>query len=162
MSSEALEIRKSDAGDAEQIWLLVRDFATTFRPERPAFERALLDLLDRTDTLILVAVAEPGTIVGYLLGTYHETLFANGPVTWIEELMVSASRRRQASELAFAPHSNPQPVVRTVVSPDDPLEELPVGVRDTCSDPETLECGTRAQRPPRCRRAPGARCWPWS
>jgi GNAT superfamily N-acetyltransferase len=32
--------------------------------------------------------------VGYLLGSVHGTFFANGPVAWIEELMVSESVRR--------------------------------------------------------------------
>ena len=34
-------------------------------------------------------------IVGYLLGSYHGTLFANGPVAWVEELMLTESVRRQ-------------------------------------------------------------------
>ena len=33
--------------------------------------------------------------VGYLLASHHGTFFANGPVAWIEELMVSESVRRQ-------------------------------------------------------------------
>ena len=36
-----------------------------------AFGRTLIDLFDRTDTLILVAVADPGAAVGYLLASYH-------------------------------------------------------------------------------------------
>jgi len=40
-------------------------------------------------------VASTNAIVGYLLGSYHGTFFANGPVTWIEELMVSESARGQ-------------------------------------------------------------------
>jgi GNAT superfamily N-acetyltransferase len=51
--------------------------------------------LERVDTLVLVAVSDVGTVVGYLLGSYHGTFFANGSVACIEELMVSESVRRR-------------------------------------------------------------------
>jgi GNAT superfamily N-acetyltransferase len=73
----------------------VQDFAFSYRPERPAFERSFSHLLERTDTLILVAVTDVRAIVGYLLGSHHGTFFANGPVAWIEELMVTEPVRRQ-------------------------------------------------------------------
>jgi GNAT superfamily N-acetyltransferase len=34
-------------------------------------------------------------ISGYLLAFDHDTLFANGPVAWVEEVMVCEDRRRQ-------------------------------------------------------------------
>ncbi|HTE86145.1 MAG TPA: GNAT family N-acetyltransferase, partial [Dehalococcoidia bacterium] len=40
-------------------------------------------------------VAEAGTAIGYLLGFAHDTFYANGPVAWVEELMVGESWRRQ-------------------------------------------------------------------
>lgn len=95
MPNGAIEIRRANAEDVEQLWPLVQAFATSFRPERPAFGRTFTEVLDRIDTLVLVAVAELSTIVGYLLASYHETFFANGSVAWIEELMVSESVRRQ-------------------------------------------------------------------
>lgn len=94
MSGDDIEIRPAEAGDAEQLWPLVEDFAVSYRPERSAFERSFRDLLDRSDTLVLVAVSDAGAVVGYLLGSVHGTFFANGPVAWIEELMVSESVRR--------------------------------------------------------------------
>jgi GNAT superfamily N-acetyltransferase len=94
MSGDDIEIRPAEAGDAEQLWPLVEDFAVSYRPERSVFERSFRDLLDRSDTLVLVAVSDAGSVVGYLLGSVHGTFFANGPVGWIEELMVSESVRR--------------------------------------------------------------------
>jgi GNAT superfamily N-acetyltransferase len=94
MPGDNIEIRAAKAEDSEQLWPLVEDFAFSYRPERSAFERSLSDLLDRSDTLILVAVSDAGAVVGYLLGSVHATFFANGPVAWIEELMVSESARR--------------------------------------------------------------------
>jgi GNAT superfamily N-acetyltransferase len=95
MPNEAIEIRRARAEDVEQLWPLVQDFATSFRPERSAFDQTFTEVLDRVDTLVLVAVADLSTIVGYLLGSYHGTFFANGTVAWIEELMVNESVRGQ-------------------------------------------------------------------
>ena len=89
MSDGAIEVRQARTDDVEQLWPLVQDFATSFRPERSAFDRAFAELVNRSDTLVLVAVTDETVIVGYLLGSYHGTFFANGPVAWIEELMVA-------------------------------------------------------------------------
>lgn len=95
MSDEAIEVRQARADDVEQLWPLVQNFATSFRPERSAFDLALSEMVDRVDTLVLAAVTDRGTIVGYLLGSFHGTFFANGPVAWIEELMVAEPVRRR-------------------------------------------------------------------
>lgn len=95
MSDGAIEVRQARADDIEQLWPLVQDFATSFRPERSAFDLAFSEVLDRADMLALVAVTDRAAIVGYLLGSYHGTFFANGPVAWIEELMVAEPFRRR-------------------------------------------------------------------
>ncbi len=95
MSGDKISIRPAAAEDMEQLWPLVQDFAVSYQPERSAFTRTFSDLLERSDTLVLVAVANTSAIVGYLLGSYHGTFFANGPVAWIEELMVGESSRHQ-------------------------------------------------------------------
>jgi GNAT superfamily N-acetyltransferase len=94
MPGDDIEIRPAKAGDLDQLWPLVEDFAFSYRAERSAFERSFGDLLDRSDTLVLVAVSDAGAVVGYLLGSFHGTFFANGPVAWIEELMVCEPLRR--------------------------------------------------------------------
>jgi GNAT superfamily N-acetyltransferase len=95
MSDDGVEVRPANAEDVDQLWPLVQNFATSYQPARSAFVVSFGDLLGRSDTLLLVAVTNRGDIVGYLLGSYHGTFFANGPVVWIEELMVSDSLRRQ-------------------------------------------------------------------
>jgi len=74
---------------------LVRSFAISSQPERSRFERTLEELLGRSDTLAIVAEDGQANVIGYLLASSHETFFANGPVVWIEEVMVSESGRRQ-------------------------------------------------------------------
>ncbi|WP_395639578.1 GNAT family N-acetyltransferase [Pseudolysinimonas sp.] len=85
-------VRTATVADADAVWALVRDFATSFRPERAAFDRLLPELLARDDVLVLVA--EDDAVVGYLLASEHPTFFANGPVAGIEEVMVAPDRRR--------------------------------------------------------------------
>lgn len=68
-------------------------FATSYVPERGAFDSAFAELLGKRDCLVLVAEAD-AKISGYLLGFCHQTFFASGPVVWVEEVMVEESVRR--------------------------------------------------------------------
>ena len=95
MLSENIDIRPATTEDVEQLWPLVTEFASSYRPESRAFAQSFTDLVGRSDTLIMVGVANTSAIVGYLLGSYHGTFFANAPVAWIEELMVSETARSQ-------------------------------------------------------------------
>lgn len=94
MTTDNLHIRRAVKGDAEEIFALAREFGLTFRPEREAFDVALPHLLDDPDALLLAAVID-GRVHGYMLGFVHLTLFANGPVAWVEEAMVRSGVRRQ-------------------------------------------------------------------
>jgi predicted N-acetyltransferase YhbS len=91
--SQQLLIRPAQPGDADQVWPLARDFATSFAPERGAFDVTWQRLGEAPGTL--VAVAESGRkVVGYLLANCHLTFLANGPVAWVEEVMVDEGHRR--------------------------------------------------------------------
>jgi len=87
-------IRPARPEDAEGVWPLVREFATSFTPDRTAFEATWHQTVAAAHTLVLVAETVDGDIVGYLLGHSHRTFFANGPVAWVEELMVEHRHRR--------------------------------------------------------------------
>ena len=87
-------IRRAVPTDSEQVFNLARDFATSFRPELGAFGVAFARLITQDDALLLV-VEESERLVGYLLAFDHYTLFANGRVSWVEEIMVREDRRRQ-------------------------------------------------------------------
>ncbi|MER7501515.1 GNAT family N-acetyltransferase [Nonomuraea pusilla] len=94
MTADDLLIRRAEKGDADDVFALAREFGLTFRPEREAFDAALPQLLQNDDALLLAAVVG-GRVTGYLLGFTHLTLFANGPVAWVEEAMVRTGARRQ-------------------------------------------------------------------
>ncbi|TDD00340.1 GNAT family N-acetyltransferase [Nonomuraea deserti] len=94
MTADDLLIRRAEKADADAVFALAREFGLTFRPEREAFDSALPELLANEDALLLAAVVN-GRVQGYLLGFVHLTLFANGPVAWVEEAMVGSGSRRQ-------------------------------------------------------------------
>jgi GNAT superfamily N-acetyltransferase len=89
-------VRLAGPGDPDQVWPLARDLATSYVVERPAFDRSFALLLADADALVLVAErpgAPAGGVVGYLLATSHPAFHANGPVAWVEEVMVAADTR---------------------------------------------------------------------
>lgn len=87
-------VRPAAPEDGQAIFTLVSEFATTFQPEVGAFGASYAALLEEADAAVFVAEAD-ARIVGYLLGFDHLTLFANGRVAWVEEIMVHEDRRRQ-------------------------------------------------------------------
>jgi N-acetylglutamate synthase-like GNAT family acetyltransferase len=94
MPSDSIVIRPARRADADQLFPLVQQFATSYRPERAAFDRhvPLLLAAEHVDWL----VAEAGQqLVGYALAFRLVTLYANGVVVELQELMVAPDRRRQ-------------------------------------------------------------------
>lgn len=87
-----LVVREASEDDSDGIWPLTQAFATSFVPSRDAFDLTLGRVLVDPDALLLVA-CDPLEVVGYLLAHRHATLFANGPVAWVEEVMVSEPTR---------------------------------------------------------------------
>ncbi len=71
---------------------LAADLAQSFAFSRPDFDRTFRELLAQEDTCLLIA-DDAGAGVGYLLGFRHLTFFANGPVGWVEEVLVRDGHR---------------------------------------------------------------------
>ena len=94
MRDAGIHVRPARLDDRDLIWPLTQQFATSFDPERSAFDSAFATLVGRTDTFMAVAEVPTAGIAGYTLASSHLTLFANGPVAWVEELMVSPDWRR--------------------------------------------------------------------
>jgi GNAT superfamily N-acetyltransferase len=87
------EVRSATLDDLDSVWPLARDFATSFQPVRDSFESSFRALVAAKHTAVLVATSG-GAVRGYLLAHAHLTFLANGPVVWIEELMVAETHRR--------------------------------------------------------------------
>lgn len=102
-------VRPARLDDADSLWPLVRDFATSFSPRRTKFDATFPALVDHDDTLLAVAVASgaryPADVVGYLLAHTHLTFLANGTVCWVEEVMVDPARRRSGIGAGLMAHA---------------------------------------------------------
>jgi len=94
MRDAHVHVRPARSDDRDLIWPLTLEFATSFGPERREFDSAYASLLGRPDTFLAVAELPTAGIAGYTLASSHLALFANGPVAWVEELIVSPDWRR--------------------------------------------------------------------
>lgn len=86
-------VRKATIQDADNVFELVKDFATSFKPQKELFIQSFRDLLSDKKAFIFV-VDNGDKIVGYSLGFIHTTFFANGNVAWLEEIIVDEKFRR--------------------------------------------------------------------
>jgi len=89
-----LTIRPAELTDSDALFSLASVFATSFSAERSAFESSFGSLLQSPDAFIAVA-SDSGRVVGYVMGFDHHTFYANGRVSWVEEIMVSEDVRRR-------------------------------------------------------------------
>ena len=87
------EIREATANDAPELFPLAEAMATSFQVEQKAFFESLDEIIVDSAAKCLVAEAD-GKIVGYLLGFDHRAFFANGRVSWVEEIYITDSLRR--------------------------------------------------------------------
>jgi GNAT superfamily N-acetyltransferase len=98
--AEAVEIRHADAGDAGGVAALAAELALSFpfSPER--FRMNYPAVLAADGTCLLVA-GRGVERVGYLLGFRHLTFYANGPVGWVEEVVVREQDRGRGAGAAL-------------------------------------------------------------
>jgi GNAT superfamily N-acetyltransferase len=81
------EIRPARPGDADGVAGLAAELAQSFAFRLDSFRASYPALL--ADDKACLLVAETGQrSVGYLLGFRHLTFYANGPVGWVEEVLV--------------------------------------------------------------------------
>ncbi len=88
----SLTIRRADRSDRLPVFKLASEFATSFDVQRDAFDDSFSQILRADDAQLLVAVFEDA-VVGYCLAFDHRAFFANGRVTWVEEIAVTENVR---------------------------------------------------------------------
>ncbi len=103
MAGAALRVRPATDADGSEIYALARGFVTSFVVSESHFLTSFETVLSSHGARLLVA-EEGGRILGYLLGFTRPSFYANGPVGWIEEVMVeeTARRRRIGARLVAA------------------------------------------------------------
>lgn len=94
VGDQNVRVRPARIDDGERIWPLTQQLASSFEPTRAAFDAGIAAVLEADDVLLAVAEAGSGDLVGYVLASTHVALFANGPVGWVEELIVAPEARR--------------------------------------------------------------------
>ena len=87
------KIRPATLDDANQLYLLAQEFASSFEIKQAPFEESLREIIRDQQALLLVLEGN-GLILGYCMGFAHKTFFANGAVAWLEELFVKSNCRK--------------------------------------------------------------------
>jgi GNAT superfamily N-acetyltransferase len=87
-----VRIRPARTEDADGVFELLTQFAMSYRPQRAAFDRHYPRLL-ASDSVDLLVAEVAGRPVGYALAFRLLTLFANGTVSELQELMVDPEYR---------------------------------------------------------------------
>jgi GNAT superfamily N-acetyltransferase len=80
--------------DLDDVLALAREFVTSFELDEVVFRSSFSELLDTPNTYFAVATRDD-RVIGYLLGSEHLTIYANGRVAWVDEIMVGEEYRRQ-------------------------------------------------------------------
>jgi GNAT superfamily N-acetyltransferase len=86
------DVRQARLADADVIAALAAELAQSFAFCRSDFDLSYPAMLAERDTCVLAA-EQDGDCAGYLLGFCHLTFFANGPVGWVEEVLVRREHR---------------------------------------------------------------------
>ena len=86
------EIRRANADDADAVADLAAELAQSFEFSREKFRENYPALFAADDACLLVAV-NGHEHLGYVLGFRHLTFYANGPVAWVEEIVVRGRDR---------------------------------------------------------------------
>lgn len=81
------EIRHARAGDIDGVAALAAELALSFEFSLERFRVSYPALIGGDGACLLLA-ADGSECSGYLLGFRHLTFYANGPVAWVEEVVV--------------------------------------------------------------------------
>ncbi|TNJ66435.1 GNAT family N-acetyltransferase [Paenibacillus hemerocallicola] len=87
-------IRPIQAHELDDLFRLVEQFSTSFEPDKVQFQESMSQLLSDEAAFLRVALHD-SKLIGYCLGFDHYTLYANGRVSWLEEIMVDETYRNQ-------------------------------------------------------------------
>ena len=87
MEGSRVQVRRARGGDAGAVAILAAELAQSFAFSVKKFQQSYPALLTAADACLLVA-AEDDQCLGYVLGFRHLTFYANGPVGWVEEILV--------------------------------------------------------------------------
>ena len=87
-------IRTARATDAEGVFALLEQLASSYAADRAAFDESFLFLVnDEPTSVLLVAEDDAGRVLGYALTTVSPLLHTNGKSAQLQELVVDSEHR---------------------------------------------------------------------
>lgn len=86
-------IRAATPSDEAAVFSLATQLSPAFAVERPVFSASFAAMFNEQSFYLYVA-ENSGSPVAYLLGWSRPTFYANGPVAWVQEIVVQPSHRR--------------------------------------------------------------------
>ncbi|WCL50810.1 GNAT family N-acetyltransferase [Leptospira sp. GIMC2001] len=106
MIDSQIIIRKAVTDDIQGVYDLVELFSTTFKVDFECFKVTYSENIIDEKSIILVAMLDK-KIIGYCLGFFHSTFYANGKVAILEEIMVMEKfRRKKVGEMLMRDFEN--------------------------------------------------------
>lgn len=90
-----ISYRKAKEEDENELFNLAAKLATSFMVEREAFSHVFMQLMRDEKVDVVVAEMED-ELVGYTYLLHHPAFYANGTISWVEELYVSDEYRGMA------------------------------------------------------------------
>ena len=87
-------IREATVQDMDSVFAMAKDLATSFDVKYEAFCASFNEVLNTSNAFLLVAEKNK-VVVAYLLGFEHTAFYANGRVSWVEEVYVNPRYRKE-------------------------------------------------------------------
>jgi len=91
--TDRVSIRHANAGDADAIFGLLEQLASSFNPERSSFDEAFIDVVREQDDRIFYVAERGDAVVGYALTILVRPLYTNGLSAELQELVVDEKAR---------------------------------------------------------------------
>ena len=91
--TDRTSIRHATLADADAIFGLLEQLASSFNPNRASFNEAFGDVVRELDDRILYVAERGGLVVGYALTTIVRPLYTNGLSAELQELVVDEKAR---------------------------------------------------------------------
>ncbi|QJD88024.1 GNAT family N-acetyltransferase [Cohnella herbarum] len=82
-----MKYRNADLEDEEELFVLAENLATSNKLNKTDFSRIFSELLSNNNVDLVIAETE-SRLVGYAMSFHHSTFYANGLISWVEELIV--------------------------------------------------------------------------
>jgi ribosomal protein S18 acetylase RimI-like enzyme len=93
LPTRPIAVRPAKPADAERVFVLLKQLAESYAPDRSAFDETFEFLVTDETTLFLVAEDAKGTVLGYALTTISPLLHTNGRSAQLQELVVDHESR---------------------------------------------------------------------